>query len=304
MSDERKAARRRLLMLVWLLIPVAFVYFHYGPGQALLAYDKAARLVKSAERLEAKANNDFSVESWRRVSEEYQKAYELIPPENVHLAQRIGLSVANAKMYQGELYEAMQQLDKLMEEAVKTEAPTEFRDQVRETLARSQFGAAWVMRLEGAESRDWLAQAEKARQNFRVLAEDSLAQKQAVELQKQAAGRQKPVANSVDVQKPAGNPISKPLTAIDPVIHQKNLEATIRMEHLDASVLKGLPLPKEARNCNGKGLSDKLGKGKGKEGKGKGDGKEGKGKGIGKTKEGDVRQKGAGEGERPQLIGS
>ncbi|MCK5428931.1 MAG: hypothetical protein KAI94_05640, partial [Anaerolineales bacterium] len=81
---------------------------------------------------------------------------------------------------------------------------------------------------------------------------------------------------------------------VDPeaIDHQKNLESTIRMAQLDASTIKGLPLPKEARNGRGKGLSDKMGEG------------EGEGEGIGKTREGDARGNGAGDGQRWNGIGS
>lgn len=269
---------RKLLVLLWLLAPVGLIYFHYGPGQRLLAYDRAARFVRQAETLEVIANKHSSPENWQSVVEAYQQAGKIIGEEEGLIARRIRLNTANAMMYQGQLYEAMQELDVLLEEAVKDNLPETYAGQVRETLARCQFGAAWVMRLEGAETKSWTAQAEKARQNFRLLAEESL---------KKSAG-----THAQGERQTSSGAAPEGAVAID---HQKNLEATVRMEQLDASTIKGLPLPKEAQNGKGKGLSDKMGD---KEADGEGT------EGIGETKESDVRSKGAGSGQRGNGMGS
>jgi len=269
---------RKYLILLWLLAPVALIYYHYGPGQRLLAYDNAADCIKRAESLEEVAKMDSSPENWQRVVEVYQQAGKLMGEENTLISRRIKLSSANALMYQGELYESMTQLETLLEDAIEDKMPVGYADQVRETLARCQFGAAWVMRLEGSETKDWTAQADKARQNFRLLAEESLGQ--ALDMRSQRVP-----------ESPSGTKIES-TEAID---HQKNLESTIRMAQLDASTIKGLPLPKEAKNGQGKGLSDKMGEKK--EG-------EGEAPGIGETQDSDARGAGAGDGQRPQGIGS
>jgi hypothetical protein len=274
---------RKWFILIWLLLPVGLLYFHYGPGQRLLAYDRAASAVRRAEALETIAQKNGSPENWLRVVEAYQQAKKLLGDEESLIARRIQLNTAHAMMYQGQLYEAIQELDVLLSEAVEKKMPERYTEQVRETLARAQFGAAWVMRLEGAETRSWTAQAEKARQNFRLLAETALEQSD-------KAGRARKSQN--EVVRKAELP-----TAID---HQKNLESTVRLEQLDASTIKGIPLPKEAKNGQGKGLGDKMKKG---EGEGETEG-EGEGEGNGKQKEGDARQKGAGSGQRGSGLGS
>ncbi len=269
---------RKYLVLLWLLMPVGLIYYHYGPGQKLLAYDNAGDCIEYAESLEAIAHKDSTPENWLKVVEVYHQAEKLLPEGNSLISRRIKLSAANAQMYQGELYEAMGQLDTLLSEAIEDKMPKQYCDKVRDTLARCQFGSAWIMRLEGAETKKWTAQAEKARQNFRLLAEETLA-----DIEQKTSS-----SVSIDRQLVSG---SEQKQAID---HQKNLEATVRMEQLDASTIKGLPLPKEAKNGAGKGLSDKM-----SDKKGKGDGK-----GTGKTKEGDARSKGASQGQRPKGIGS
>lgn len=248
------------MILIWLLIPVVIISLHYGPGQKYHALNTAADHVERAEKLQDIAEKTWTPEDWQKVVDAYKQSLAFIPEERTLAVSRVKLAAARARMYTGELVEAMQELEQLQQDAQDENFPMDYQNEVRDTLARSQFGAAWVMRLEGTETDLWTTQAEKARQNFRLLAEEAL--KQQTE------------------------------EALD---HQKNLESTIRMEQMDASVIKGLPLPKEA--CNGmcQGVGDKL-----KKGKGEGEGKEG----IGPIQEGDARGKGAGAGQRPEGVGS
>ena len=69
------------------------------------------------------------------------------------------------------------------------------------------------MRLEGASSEEWRSESTRARQQFRYLGET--------------------------VTQP-----SLKRTSID------NLEAVVRLEQMDLSELKGLPLPKKCENCS------------------------------------------------------
>ncbi len=249
---------RKILLLIWLLIPVLIITMHYGPGRKYRALETATRQIKHAEQLQAVAETTNAPDDWRRVAEAYRAALALTPPEKKLAAARIKLAAARAQMYQGELVEAINELETLLDDARQENLPAAHQNNIRDTLARSQFGAAWVMRLEGSGVGLWTQQAENARQNFRLLAENAI--------------------DNNDTHAPD---------------HQKNLEATIRMSRMDASFIKGLPLPKEAQNGKGKGIGDKMGEGEG-------EGQEG----VGPTQEGDARGKGAGQGERPEGVGS
>lgn len=252
---------RKLFILIWLLIPVMIISLHYGPGQRYNTLNTAANHVERAEKLQDIAEKTGTPEDWQKVVDAYQDSLAFVPEEQKLAVSHVKLAATRARMYKGELVEAMQELEVLQQEVQDKNLPIEHQNQVRDTLAHSQFGAAWVMRLEGAETDLWTTQAEKARQNFRLLAEKALEQQRE--------------------------------EALD---HQKNLESTIRMEQMDASVIKGLPLPKEAQNGTGQGVSDKLKKGK--------EAGEGSSEGIGQTQEGDARGKGAGSGQRPEGVGS
>jgi hypothetical protein len=81
----------------------------------------------------------------------------------------------------------------------------------RHELATSSYYAAMIMRLEGGAPEDWKPEAERARQQFRLLAEQT------------------------ESESPAA-------------VMQQNLEATIRLEQMDLSELLARPLPKNCPN--------------------------------------------------------
>ena len=49
---------KRWLLLLWLLLPLPAVVWHYGPGQRWLARDRALALIHQAQQAEKK--NDFA----------------------------------------------------------------------------------------------------------------------------------------------------------------------------------------------------------------------------------------------------
>ena len=51
---ERDNAMRSLVLLGWLMVPVAFGAYHYGPGQEKLRLDDVGRALPEADRLAAK----------------------------------------------------------------------------------------------------------------------------------------------------------------------------------------------------------------------------------------------------------
>jgi hypothetical protein len=199
--------KRRLLFSIWLLVPVALVAYHYGPGQAALGRDRAAALTREAVARE-------HAEDWSGALAAYRQSLASLPAEDVSGRFRLRLAVANARMYTGELPEAMQELEALLGEMIKAAAPAPSLREVRRTLAGAQYYAAWLMRLENAPTEEWMEPAENARQNFRLLAEQTQASA--------AEGAED---------------------------YQKNLEAVIRLQRMDLSELQGLPLPKKCQGC-------------------------------------------------------
>lgn len=160
--------KRKLFFLLWLLLPIFVLAYHYGPGQATLARDRAAALAREAVRLE-------QAEDWVGAGEAYRQALAALPPDDQASRFKLRLAAANARMFTGELPESLQDLDSLLSDMRKAGAPGPDVREVRGTLASAQYYAAWLMRLENAPKEEWLEQAENSRQNFRLLAEETQA---------------------------------------------------------------------------------------------------------------------------------
>src|SRR5262245_51990894 len=99
--------KRKLLLTLWLLAPVLVLAYHYGPGQSALARDKAAALARQAAAFE-------KADDWASAFETYKSALAALPPEDKASQFKLRLAAANARMYVGELPEAMQDMDNLL----------------------------------------------------------------------------------------------------------------------------------------------------------------------------------------------
>lgn len=209
---------RRFLTILWLLVPIAIIAWHYGPGQNAMSRDRAAQFISDARMAESKSE-------WKNARELYRLAIMNVPDGDTDLRLALNLSHAKTRMYTGELPEAMEQVDGLLDESLRTTQNRALQDEIRSTSGLMHYYVAWLMRLEGAETEEWTEQTETARQHFRLLAEQ--------------AG-------------PANDGSAEP--------YEKNLEAVIRLARMDLSELKGLPLPSECQgngDCSGKCRSQK-----------------------------------------------
>ena len=142
------------------------------------------------------------------------------------------LARANARIYVGELPEAMLSMEHLLDETAKG-SDSELESKVRSSLASAQYYTGWLMRLELAEKKEWKEPLEKARQNFRLLAEQTA---------------KTDAKASEDHQKNL----------------EKNLEAVVRLARMDLSEVQALPLPKKCEGnknvcskCRGQKKSNK-----------------------------------------------
>jgi hypothetical protein len=200
---------RTLVLLGWLMVPVLFGAYHYGPGQEKLRLDDVARVVAQADRLAAG-------EEWQQAAAKYQEALGLLPEGRADDSRRIRLRRAKVQMLAHQLPEANVALRELVEqlEDDKTADP-KLRNEAREALANAQYYMTWLMRLEGLSNDEWEPEIESSRQTYKLLAEQDEAQ---------------------------GDPLSARK-------HREDLESVIRLARLDLSELQGLDLPKQCSNC-------------------------------------------------------
>ena len=120
---------RTLVLLGWLLVPVAFGAYHFGPGQERLRLDDTAAVLAEADRLAA-------AEDWQSAVAKYDAAQAMLPEGRVEEVRRVRLKRAKAQMFAHQLPEASAALQELVEQLQgdKT-ASAQLRDEAREAQA-------------------------------------------------------------------------------------------------------------------------------------------------------------------------
>ena len=159
---------RKFFTLLWLLFPVAVVYYHFNEGQTQLAREQARDHLLRIRGLEQAKEPD-----WPTIVEEYDKlAAELPPNERPTVRHQVRLAKAKAKIEMLDVAGAISDLAQLLKDsaAVDGEDGTTTRA-VRETLGKAYFYATSLLKANGATEEEWRPYAERTRQVFRYLAE-------------------------------------------------------------------------------------------------------------------------------------
>jgi hypothetical protein len=222
---------KKYLVLLWILLPLPVVVVHFGRGQEWLANDKAYDFLKQAKIAEDK-------EDWQQAIQLYRDAAKALSPENHDAKLRVELAQVRTHFRMGDAMAAIEGADQLLDHKDMANMPVDFQHESRELAGRIHYYAAWVMRLEGASRELWMEEAELARQNFRLLSENSL----------------------------------KDRASKDSTKQQENLESAVQLQRLSMTELLARPLPKEGRGMAGQGLSEQMGKRRGDRGKKPGQG--------------------------------
>lgn len=196
---------RNILLVGWLLLPVGAWAYHEGPGQDRIALEETDAIILEAQ--EAVAAGE-----WKGAVALYGDALGSLPKDpdayDVKIAQRLTIELNKARMQASGLPEARDELATLVEQMQGEEnSDPELLHDARQALANAQFYKTWLMRLEGLDRTVWEPEIEAARQNFRLLAEQTKGDKK--------------------------------------TLHQEDLETAVRLARLELEDLQGLPLPSE-----------------------------------------------------------
>ena len=196
---------RVLLIVLWMLIPVAALAYHLGPGQAQLKLDQASHLLKQADQ-------DAQQEKWTTAHQKYAEALTVIPENETSLRNKVRLERNKALMMDRGLNEAFSDLTSLVEEMkANSQSDRDTLCEAQSSLASAQFYRTWLMRLEGQPRDVWEPQIESAQMTYRMLAEHSV-----------NAGKDEQA-----------------------LVHRKDLESAIQLARMDVGQLQGLPLPSQ-----------------------------------------------------------
>ena len=156
---------RRLLLIGWLmLLPLGGLY-HLVAGPHHREMDVIGDSLAEARRL-------VGEEDWHKAVPKFELALQNLPEELLTESRQLRLELAQAKMNAAKLPEAHGELKELLDELLADKTTDgQLEQQVRESLANSQFYMTWLMRLEGMPASKWEPEIESARQNYKMLAE-------------------------------------------------------------------------------------------------------------------------------------
>lgn len=196
---------RKLVLLVWLMLPVLVGFYHFGPGQERALLDSLDQTLAAADR-------EAANEDWAAAEAGYESALAQLPADRIQDARRIRLELAKVQMLNHKLPVAHASLKSLVDELKDDPAAGEtllFESQA--ALANSQYYMTWLMRLEGQPKDRWEPEIEAARQTFRLL-----------------AGQAESCGDDALASK-----------------NREDLESAIQLARMDLSELQGLPLPSQ-----------------------------------------------------------
>lgn len=192
-------SKSKLLWTLWAVFPVLIAIWWFGPGQDLQARTRVASTVEQA--LTAVSDED-----WKLAAELFGQAIGEAPSDSQESNRWLRLRASHAEFMSGNTWNGISGMEEVLQEA-KDDDPELARD-ARARIASAQYFATWKLRLEGAKPEVWKPEAEKARQHFRLLAEEA-----------EARGAKE----TEDLK--------------------KNVESVIWLERMDLAELQSLPLP-------------------------------------------------------------
>lgn len=158
---------KKYFVLLWMLLPVPVLVFHYAKGRELMEMDVARDCVRRGEAAE-KAGDLVAAEKF------YREAATHVTADRPELKMRVGLAIIRTEARTGGVVAALDDAERMLADEAFAAMPSAFRAEAVETLSRIHYHAAWVMRLEGANRELWMEESEQARQGYRALVETGL----------------------------------------------------------------------------------------------------------------------------------
>jgi len=159
---------RKFFTLLWLLFPVAVLYYHFNQGQNQIAREKAHVHAVKIHALEKAKEPD-----WERIIEEYEKLTAELPEnEEMVVRHEIRLAQSKAKLEMLDVVGSIADLTVLLQETAQVHGDdAKITRAVRETLGKANYYATYLLKTNGAAEEEWRPYAERTRQIFRFLAE-------------------------------------------------------------------------------------------------------------------------------------
>ncbi len=159
---------RKLFTLLWLLFPVAVLYYHFNDGQNQILREKARNHVAAIRELEKAKEPD-----WEKIIEEYDKLTTELPANEKPLVRhQVRLAKAKARLELLDVVGSIEDLNALLQETAQVHGDdAKVTRAARELLGKANYYATYLLKTNGAAEEEWRPFAERTRQIFRYLAE-------------------------------------------------------------------------------------------------------------------------------------
>lgn len=159
---------RKIFTLLWLLFPVAVLYYHFNEGQNQIAREKARVHVAKIRVLEQAKEPD-----WEQIIEQYDQLISELPTDDRPLVRhQIRLAKAKARLEMLDVAGSIADLTVLLQESAQAHGDdAKITRAIREMLGKAEYYATYLLKTNGAAEEEWRPYAERTRQIFRYLAE-------------------------------------------------------------------------------------------------------------------------------------
>ena len=151
--------------------------------------------------------------AWTAVADAYAQVEERLVDDDPRSVDRVRWSKARARVRSGAIWEGTTDLEALVVPRSSAASDVQLARAAREELATAHYFGARLLRMAGEPARVWRAEAIKARQHFRLLAETAA-----------SAGADEDIVRGLE----------------------DNVERTIDLEQMDKSELQGRAMPRES----------------------------------------------------------
>lgn len=158
---------KKLLILSWLILPLIFATYHFTKGEKNITQDQAQAIIE-------KAYDHYENEEYTQATDLFTKAIAKLTDNNLNLQRRLKLERAKARIQNSQLPKAREELQALIKDLGDDENADEklLRD-ARSAFAYSRYYMTYLMKLESLPKEMWEPEIEAARQEYKLLAQQS-----------------------------------------------------------------------------------------------------------------------------------
>lgn len=159
---------RKFFTLLWLLFPVAVLYYHSKEGPRQMRLVEVKQDVATIRELTRRQDPD-----WEQIHAGYDAILSKVSGEKDRpVADQVRLAEATARLDALEFGQAIDELEPLLRDcANRYGEDAHLTRNTRATLGKATYYASLTLKSAGAAEEEWRPFAERARQLFRFLAE-------------------------------------------------------------------------------------------------------------------------------------